>query len=122
MSDSDEAHTTPRPSPQKVAEEILDACLFSNTETGYTEIDYRKAVLIIAARDRSWEEELRAARERYEQAECQLAGCMTAAMGWALEPPKQGDWGWSASFQEVLNLRQKWEALRAELQREREKA
>lgn len=53
-------------------------------------------------------------KERAERAETQLAGCGTAAMGWNQNPAKQGDWGWSASYQDVLDLRRKWEALNAE--------
>lgn len=47
--------------------------------------------------------------ERIEQLEVQLAGCMTAALGWAKDPPKKGDYGWSPAFQDVLNLRDKYE-------------
>jgi hypothetical protein len=47
-----------------------------------------------------------------EQLEVQLAGCMTAALGWAKDPPKRGDYGWSPAFQDVLNLRAKYEAQR----------
>lgn len=56
------------------------------------------------------EAEIAALRARCEQTDVQLAGCATAAQGWAKEPPQPGDYGWSASFQEVLNLRQKWES------------
>jgi len=50
------------------------------------------------------------ARERIEQLEVQLAGCMTAATGWAKNPPKKGDWGWSQAFQDVLDSRNKHDA------------
>ena len=49
--------------------------------------------------------------ERIEQLEVQLAGCMTAATGWAKNPPTRGDYGWSPAFQDVLDLRIKYEAL-----------
>jgi hypothetical protein len=57
---------------------------------------------------------------RIEQLECQLAGCDVAAMGWAdknpLSPaPQRGAWGWSPAFQSVLELRHKWEALKAQI-------
>jgi hypothetical protein len=51
-------------------------------------------------------------KARAEQAETQLAGCGVAALGWSRgeQKAKQGDWGWSASYQDVLDLREKWEA------------
>lgn len=55
-------------------------------------------------------------KERIEQLECQLAGCMTAATGWAKDPPRQGDWGWSKSFQDVLELRTRFENQRKSLE------
>jgi hypothetical protein len=48
-------------------------------------------------------------KERAEQAEVQLAGCGVAALGWAKEPPQPGDYGWSASFADVLKLRHRME-------------
>jgi hypothetical protein len=55
-------------------------------------------------------------KEQIEQLEVQLAGCMTAALGWAKDPPKKGDWGWSPAFQDVLNLREKYESQRKVLE------
>ena len=55
------------------------------------------------SRDMSREE------ERIDQLEVQLAGCMVAAAGWAKDPPKAGDYGWSKAFQDVLDLRAKYE-------------
>lgn len=69
----------------------------------------------VAAKDRRIEEW----KERAERAETQLAGCGVAALGWNQEPAKQGDWGWSASYQDVLTLRRKWEALQAQIDRVR---
>jgi hypothetical protein len=51
-----------------------------------------------------WDEKLNAGAS---QAEVQLAGCLTAAEGWAgSDPPKQGDWAWSPAFQAVMELRE----------------
>ena len=55
-------------------------------------------------------------KERIEQLECQLAGCMTAATGWAKDPPVEGDWGWSKAFQDVLQLRARFENQRKSLE------
>jgi hypothetical protein len=52
-------------------------------------------------------------KERIKQLDVQLAGCMTAALGWAKDPPKKGDWAWSPALQDVLDLRAKYEALLA---------
>lgn len=48
-----------------------------------------------------------------EQLHVQLAGCGVAALGWANHPVevRQGDYGWSQSFQDVLDLRAKYETL-----------
>lgn len=55
-------------------------------------------------------------KNRIEQLECQLAGCMTAATGWAKDPPHKGDWGWSPAFQDVLDLRTRYENQRKVLE------
>ena len=45
-------------------------------------------------------------RADIDQWQVQLAGCLTAAEGWAgNNPPKPGDWAWSPAFQAVLSLR-----------------
>jgi hypothetical protein len=76
-----------------------------NEHTGYSsEVDSEKARLL--ARIQELEAES-------EQLRVQLGGCGVAALGWNKEPVKQGDYGWSASYQEVLNLRRKYEALSA---------
>lgn len=50
-------------------------------------------------------------KERVEQLEVQLAGCGVAALGWAKDGQraKQGHYGWSGSYQDVLDLREKYE-------------
>ena len=50
---------------------------------------------------------------RLEQTEVQLAGCATAAQGWSVagQEAKPGDYGYSASYGEVLKLRRAFEKL-----------
>lgn len=50
-------------------------------------------------------------RARAEQAELQLAGCSVAALGWNESPAKPGDYGYSASYGDVLKLRRDFEEL-----------
>lgn len=42
----------------------------------------------------------------------QLAGCSTAALGWVENEAKREDYGWSAAYQDVLDLRDKYERLK----------
>ena len=52
---------------------------------------------------------LSAAERRIEQLEVQLAGCGVAALGWSKDDPaKPGDYGYSASYGDVLTLREKF--------------
>lgn len=51
-------------------------------------------------------------RARAEKAETQLAGCSAAALGWDLDT-KQGEYGWSAAYGDVVRLRRSSEAARA---------
>lgn len=69
----------------------------------------------VCASEQALRAEIDAAKERYEKAETQLAGCGVAALGWNDNPAKQGDWGWSPSYQDVLTLRKNWESQRAEI-------
>lgn len=54
--------------------------------------------------------------EHNEQLTVQLAGCSTAASGWSQrDPAKRGDYGWSPAYQDVLELRQRFDAQQAVL-------
>ena len=50
-----------------------------------------------------------------EQLTVQLAGCSVAALGGA-ETAKPGDYGWSPAYQDVLDLRLKYDETRAKLE------
>lgn len=67
------------------------------------------------------EAERKAVEEEMEQLRVQLAGCSVAALGWAQGDnlAKRGDYGWSPSFQDVLDLRQKYEQILKEAESER---
>jgi hypothetical protein len=49
--------------------------------------------------------------EEIEQLRVQLAGCSVAALGYDHDT-KRGDYGWSASFDDVKSLYQKYQVLR----------
>lgn len=49
-----------------------------------------------------------------EQLRVQLAGCGVAALGGTRDVAHQGDYGWSVSYQETLDLRLKYDALAQE--------
>ena len=51
-------------------------------------------------------------RERVDQLEVQLAGCLTVAAGNPQEHSEQGEYGWSPAYQATLDLRLKHDALR----------
>ena len=49
---------------------------------------------------------------RLEQTEVQLAGCLTAAEGWATrDSAAKGDYGWSVAYQKTLELRLAYNSL-----------
>ena len=58
------------------------------------------------------EDELARVREERDRLEVQLAGCGAAALGWNAEQAQAGDYGWSASYADVLKLREEVESLR----------
>lgn len=49
--------------------------------------------------------------EQIEQLQVQLAGCSAAALEATREPAKRGQWGWSPAYQDVLDLRRKYDTL-----------
>ncbi len=55
--------------------------------------------------------ELAEANRRAGQLQAQLAGCGTAALGSTSTPAKIGDYGWSQSYQDVFELRKKYDQL-----------
>lgn len=54
---------------------------------------------------------------KLKRLETQLAGCATAAQGWisAEHLAKKSDYGWSAAYQDVVDLRRQWEGAEQEL-------
>jgi hypothetical protein len=48
-----------------------------------------------------------------EQQEVQLAECSIATQGWNKDPAVQGQYGWSPAYQNVLELRLKFDCLSA---------
>lgn len=63
------------------------------------------------------EECLAHARASSEQLRVQLAGCSVAALGETKDPAKQGDYGWSPAYQDVIDLRNNYDNLRDRLDR-----
>lgn len=57
-------------------------------------------------------------RDEHEQCRVQLAGCGAGALGYA-DDCKPGDYGWSASLGDVLQLRKRWNEDRDQLTAQR---
>jgi len=62
-------------------------------------------------------DQARVISEEHEQQQVQLAGCSVAAFGGTKDPAKQGDYGWSGAYQDVLDLRLKCDRYKAALER-----
>ena len=58
----------------------------------------------------AWQKRIADVEKLVEQLQVQMAGCSTAALGFASGPNecKRGDYGWSAAFEDVKNLREKY--------------
>ncbi len=61
-------------------------------------------------------EQLKRAEQDIERLQIQLAGCDAAALGATQKPARQGDWGWSAAYQNVLELRRNYDRLVASIE------
>lgn len=55
-------------------------------------------------------------RDRVERLDVQLAGCGVAALGGTRDTASPADYGWSASYDDVLALRLKYDALSAAME------
>jgi len=65
-------------------------------------------------------EDLKNYANEVDQLRVQLAGCGVAATGGTHAIVVKGDYGWSPAYQDVLDLRRKYDALKVTLDRERE--
>ncbi len=57
------------------------------------------------------ERQLAIMTERTAKLEVQLAGCSVAALGSSKKVAEKGDYGWSQSYQDVFELRKKYDQL-----------
>jgi hypothetical protein len=57
------------------------------------------------------QKEIKRLKDEVERLTVQLAGCSTAANGATKDVAKQGDYGWSVAYQDVLDLRNKFDNL-----------
>jgi hypothetical protein len=57
------------------------------------------------------EEENTKLKEEVERLQVQLAGCSVAALGAVKDIAKEGEYGWSPAYQDVLDLREEYDKL-----------
>ena len=55
--------------------------------------------------------EIKKLKAEVEQQRVQLAACSVAVYGGTKDPAKRGDYGWSVTYQDVLDLRIKYDAI-----------
>ena len=60
-------------------------------------------------------EERKKVIEEIEKLQVQLAGCSVAALGGIKNIVRKGDYGWSQSYQDVLDLRKEFEKLKTKI-------
>ncbi|MDP4224871.1 MAG: hypothetical protein Q8910_00675 [Bacteroidota bacterium] len=65
----------------------------------------------VALSDSKAKEELWRASGEIDQLRVQLSGCSVAALGGIYEYAKPGDYGWSPAYQDVVELRRRYEEL-----------
>lgn len=70
---------------------------------------YRTALQRLKESNAHWQTKFHTEQTKTERLRVQLAGCSTAALGQG-EPVGPDAYGWSASYQDVVELRQKYEA------------
>jgi hypothetical protein len=100
------------------------AALRARVETGIEADGHRDwvnglVVSLIEELERE-DDELFALRDKLQQTKTQLAGCSVAALGWSVpgQEAKPGDYWWSTSYGDVLKLRQAYETMTAERDKE----
>lgn len=71
----------------------------------FYERDNEKRCIRLHGLPTDWEKEA-------EQLQVQLAGCGVAALGGTDNPARKSDYGWSQSYQDVLDLRLKYDQLK----------
>lgn len=59
------------------------------------------------------QKEIKRLKDEVAQLDVQLAGCGVAALGGIKDVAKKGDYGWSPAYQDILDLRKKFESLKS---------